>query len=241
MGCTSAGMRFPSRLACSLSFAAFALALSTSARAEPPRAELPRAAPARAQTPPDLRFEIDTYALRAAGALDGRSLDDTPAFRAADMRYRGAGTLTGGGLRMHLVSDGWRFGWGASFFGVSGVTLDHAPLARGLHLTLGRPWGASIELTGGYAFDLGRFVPYLDLRVGAEMVRTHIDVRSDRIGAVQTLDRQMTLPIIAPRAGVKIRLAGPVALDVSWSASPFGVERASFFAGLTFTLAGGKR
>lgn len=196
------------------------------------------AAPARAAEP-DLRLEIDVHALHAAANFDGRLLDDTPAFYRADLRLRGSGAFTGGGLRMAGVWEKHlRIGWGASFFVTSDVALAHAPLGPDLHLEAGRPWGAQIELFGGWALPLGRFTPYLDLRVGAQFSRTSITVRSDQLGEVQTMNRQFTTPLLAPRLGVKILLAKPISLDLAGSMSPFGIERASVFAGLTFSFGG---
>src|SRR4029453_2395086 len=99
------------------------------------------------------------------------------------MRYRGTGRLTGGGLRlMGVYARHVRIGWGVSFFGVSDVGLTHAPLGPDLHIQGGKPWwGAEIELHGGYTIELGPFMPYLDLRVGAQFVKTSVAVRSDQL------------------------------------------------------------
>jgi hypothetical protein len=194
------------------------------------------AAPARAAGP-DLHLDIDVHAIEAAGNFDGRLLDDTPAFHRADLRLRGSGSFTGGGLRMAGVSEKHlRIGWGASFFVTSGVELGHAPLGPDLRLDADRPWGAQVEFFGGWALPFGRFTPYLDLRVGAQFTRTSITVRSAQLGEVQTMSRPFITPLLAPRLGVKILLAKPVSLDLAGSMSPIGIERASIYAGLTFSI-----
>ncbi|MFT3767750.1 MAG: hypothetical protein QM820_20030 [Minicystis sp.] len=187
--------------------------------------------------PLDLKFDVDLRAYHALGNFDGRALTDAPAYTAADLRLRGNGTLTGGALWGTFVyKRGLRIGFGAGFFDIKGLGIQHAPLSRDLDFSLGSTWGAQLEGFGGYGFDFGRFVPYADLRVGVHFVKAAVDVRSDTLGSLQTINMWRMTPILSPRLGVKLRLTDWLGLDVSVSASPIGVERLSVYGGLTFTI-----
>ena len=210
------------RLGCaSLPASLVALLLTTSARAEPI----------------DARFDIGAHALYAVADLDGRLLDDTPAYRPSDLRLKGAGAFTGGALSGTFVyARSFRFGLTFAAFSIPSVTLTHAPLSSDLSLSLPKPYGFTVECSPGWEFHFGPFVPYAEMRLGIAFVVPSVDVRSRQMGAVATLERAVVTPIIAPRAGLQLRLNEWLAFDVSASLSPVGVETLRLQAGIVFKV-----
>lgn len=190
---------------------------------------------ARAEEPP-LSVDLSLYALASAGALQRRPLHDAPAYKAADLRLSGFGVFTGGAFNYAITYDHRiRGGMGFDFFDVGGTSLTHGPIGKDLTFTYHRPWGSDVEVFAGRSFDLGRFRPYLDLRLGATFVKTSIDVRSARVGEVATLTSALVTPLLAPRLGAQVRLTDRWALEVAGSFSPIGAAQASLFAGISFS------
>jgi hypothetical protein len=216
----------------------------TSARAEP----IPPAGPdgitvTRPRREPediDARFDIGAHALYSLGDLDGRLLDGTPAFRSSDMRLQGRGTFVGGALSGTFVVSSFRFGVTLAAFSVPNVTLTHAPLSPDLSLSLQRPYGFTVDASPGWEWHFGRFVPYAEMRLGVADVVPSVDVRSARLGPVQTLSRPIITAVVAPKIGLQYRLSEWVALDVSGSISPVGAEMMRLQAGVVFKMTQGK-
>jgi hypothetical protein len=216
-----------------------ALVFALSLAAPPARADaLPASAPSRrAPSAPPFAFDLDLAATGAFAGLDGRALDDSAPFRRADLRVRGGGSLAGVTLRETFRDPVWRGGLEASFFHVGGLALVHGPLAPDLHLGFRTPYAVSASVFFGRSFHAGRWSVYGDLRLGVSSVRTRLDVRSNTLGFVQTLERPFNGPIFGPRLGVRLRATDWLSFDVSGAASPFGGERLSVSAGLVFTVA----
>jgi hypothetical protein len=150
------------------------------------------------------------------------------------MRVRGAGWLGGAGLRGLVHNEVWRAGYGFYVFGAPGLSLSHAPLGPDLSLSLGTPWGAGVDAYAGRFFHFGPIAAYADLRVGGTFAKVDVDVRSAMLGEVQTMTRKLATPLVAPRIGAMIPLGRGLSFDISGSATPFGMERASLFAGISF-------
>jgi hypothetical protein len=233
------------RLGCASFLASLVvLVLVTPARADPiPPAgpdKLTITRPRREPEPIDMRFDIGALALYSVADLDGRLLDGSPAFRSSDLRLEGRGAFTGGGLSGTFVyAHGFRFATTLTAFAVPGVSLVHAPLSPDLSLSLQKPYGFMMDFAPGWELNFGHFVPYVDAVFGVAVVNTSVDVRSVRLGPVQTVHRSLTTPIVAPRLGLQYRLGEWVALDVSASISPVGVELLRLSAGLTFEMTQG--
>jgi hypothetical protein len=195
--------------------------------------------PARAEDAPKPSkspgyMEVQLYSMTAVGGFNDRAIDGSAPFAAANLRLRGEGLLAGAGFRMLGTNGIWRGGMSLAFFGVPGVSLAHAPLGPDLTLSLQEPWGMSAEAYGGRFFNFGRAAVYADLRLGMTVAKIDVDVRSAMLGDVQTLSRSFLTPLIAPRVGALIRLGRGFSLDVSGSATPVGLERASLCVGFSY-------
>src|SRR5262249_30007820 len=97
-------------------------------------------------------------------------------------------------------------------------------------------WGWSLEAYAGRFFHFGPIAAYADLRLGAAGAKLDIDVRSTVLGDVQTLSRNLITPLIAPRVGALIPLGQRFSFDVSASGTPFGLERAALFVGVSYQV-----
>lgn len=188
----------------------------------------------------DARFDLGAHALYSVADLDGRLLDATPAFQAANLRLQGRGAFTGGALSGTFVyAHSFRFGTTISAFAVPSLSLTHAPLSSDLSLSLPKPYGFTVDCTPGWEWHFGRLVPHVGARLGVGVISTSIDVQSIQRGAVQTLTRDLSSAIVAPELGLQFRLNDWVALDASASISPIGIEMLRLSAGLTFKMTQG--
>lgn len=185
----------------------------------------------------DARFDVGMHALYSVADLDGRLLDATPAFKAANLRFQGRGAFTGGALSGTFVyARSFRFGTTISAFAVPSLSLRHAQLSSDLSLSLEKPYGFTVDCTPGWEWHLGRFVPHVGARLGVAIVATSIDVQSIQRGAVQTLSRDFRSAVVAPELGLQLRLNDWAAIDVAASISPVGLEMLRLSAGLTFKM-----
>lgn len=179
-----------------------------------------------------LRADFGFHFVGGEAALQGRSLDNAPAYKAARLRFGRDGTLLGGALGITAVHEnGVRIGVVGTFFGLSRTSFSYAPLDA-FAFSMGQPWGLEVELTGGYALHLGPLMPFLDLRVGVGFAAAEIQARSAELGSTVSLGRRAVTPVLSPRLGLQVHVFGPLAIELSGSASPIGIERYTGSAGI---------
>lgn len=197
------------------------------------------ASPARAEGSPTKPEEeskigglIQGFSLVSLLSLDGRAFVGRAPYRAAGLRFQGAGTAIGGGIEMLLNVDRYRVGFDATVFTVRGVELAHVPLGPDLGASLSPPLGSDLAVAVGRELALGPVHPYLDLRLGVSFVKWSIDPHSVILGPLTSLGGTLVTPLLTPRLGVSFRLGRRVNLDVATTASPLGLARAGVFLGL---------
>jgi hypothetical protein len=170
---------------------------------------------------------MDDYELSAAPGWD-----DLGPLVGAHPRLDGHGGLAGGGFRGTFQSDwGIRFGLGFNALFGDGWSLEHEPLPEGVTAELGRLSVANFEVFLGKAFDATHVYPYLDVKLGINVVLAQIDLRTAELGYVGSSTYVVPSLSLAPRTGLFVPLDGDWFIDVSGQYSFIGLERAAGFAG----------
>jgi hypothetical protein len=62
--------------------------------------------------------------------------------------------------------------------------------------------GSVLELSVGRAFVFGRFVPYVDMRLGVSLLEVPVEGSSRTVGEVTVPDATLVSPILGPRVGM---------------------------------------
>ena len=155
----------------------------------------------------------------------------------SDVRLVGNGALDGASLRGVIRADRLRIGFEEAFFVGSGFDVHTGPLPDGFSASNGTIWGGRFELSLGrelVSADAPKdaIAPYVDLRVGVELLATNVQLHSTQWGGLGSSQYNLVSFLLAPRAGVRIPLGEATFLDVNGSYAIFGIERATFGAGL---------
>lgn len=163
--------------------------------------------------------------------------DETPDVLAnRDVRLRGAGLISGFGVQGAVVVDHkLRIGLDeALLVSASGLTAEAQGLPSGVTTDHTRLFGYRFALFLGRQFgDPDATVrPYVDLSLGVSLIDATLGLRSDDRGHWGQTSYALWAPYVAPRAGAHVMLGAHGFVDVSACYSLFGVEKATFVAGL---------
>lgn len=179
------------------------------------------------------------YAVGMMGAMDEYELGITAGAEEPGplagrlLRLHGRGALVGAGIRGSIQSSwGIRFGLGFSALYGDGFELHHDPLPDGVSVELGQLAVANIEVFIGKGFDATYFYPYVEAKMGINVVLAEVDVYTDAFGYMGSSAYFVPSLSVAPRVGAFIPLDGDWFIDVSGQCGFIGIERAAAFVGI---------
>ncbi len=161
--------------------------------------------------------------------------DEPDPLRGAELALDGVSGLAGGGFRgMFQSAWGIRFGLGFSSLYGDGFSLVQEGLPDGVSAELDGVTIANFEVALGKAFDATYLYPYIDVKMGINVMLAQIAVRTEQFGYMGSSTYVVPSLSVGPRAGVFVPLDGDWFIDVSGQYSFVGVERGGLFAGFGF-------
>jgi hypothetical protein len=154
-----------------------------------------------------------------------------------DVRLVGNGAFDGAALHATARIDRLRIGFEEAVLVGSGFDVKSGTLPDGFSVTNGTIWGGRFELSLGrelVSSDASKdaIAPYVDLRVGLSFVTSNLQLHSVQWGALGSTSYTLVTFLLAPRVGARIPLGENTFVDVNGSYAIFGLERATFSAGL---------
>ena len=154
-----------------------------------------------------------------------------------DVRLVGNGAFSGASLHATARFDRMRIGFEEAVLIGSGLDVKSGTLPDGFSVTNGTIWGGRFELSLGRELLSSdapddAVAPYVDLRLGLALVTTNMQLHSTPWGALGSTSYSIVAPFLAPRVGARIPLGKNGFVDVNASYGIFGIERATFGAGL---------
>ena len=168
-------------------------------------------------------------------------MDEPDPLRGSAPRAKGSNLGFGFGSELFVVFHGVRFGLDATILLSDAYRLSNATLGDGFTASTRSASTYDFDLFIGRAFLIGSTRPYVDLRVGLDVLQTSIRLDHPTLGFVGATQYDAVRLLIGPRAGVLVPLAklptiGGLYFDAGLEVGLLGFSRLVGFAGIAARL-----